>query len=537
MSRRAIAFIAVLCLLATAAFIGAGCGGTTTTPESTMEVPQLESGPISGTLEDGVWTYLGIPYAAPPTGDLRWKEPQPVKEWKETLICDEYGPSCPQPKDDWTGMMDVGYTDEDCLYLNVWTPAESPDEKLPVMVWIHGGAFKSGSGSLDVYDGHNLAEEDVVVVTINYRLGALGLMAHPLLSEESPNGVSGNYGLLDQVAALEWVQENIDAFGGDADNVTVFGESAGGMSILNLMASPLAEGLFDRAIVESGPMLDLGLPINEVPTLEEAEKTGEEISKELGCDGEEDELAALREVSPDELIEASSSDSEFFSPISLSPNVDGYLLTESPSEAFAAGRQHAVPLLTGINANEGTLFILTQDITLNQYRLMGNYLYGEHAGEVEALYPAAGEGEVKAAMDRLITQMGFGASARFTAESMQKMGEPAYLYLFTQTLQDPRTQSLGLGSFHGLEIMYVFGNFDKMEIEGLTEADYALSEAMMDYWTSFARSGDPNAGGAAVAWPAYAEDTADYLELGKAITTGSKLFQPAYELVLKMNGL
>jgi para-nitrobenzyl esterase len=533
MSRRAITSITILCMLASMTLFGAGCGGTDTKAGTTMEVPQLDSGPISGVLEDGVWTYKGIPYAAPPVGELRWREPQPVEPWSDVLACESYGPACPQPDSDWTGMMDVGYTDEDCLYLNVWTPAQSPDEKLPVMVWIHGGAFTSGAGSLPIYDGHNLADKDVVVVTINYRLGALGLMAHPLLSQESEHGVSGNYGLFDQVAALEWVRDNIDVLGGDPDNVTVFGESAGGMSILDLMVSPLAEGLFDRAIVESGPMLDLGLPINEFPTLEDAEKTGEEISKKLGCDSEEDELAALREVSPDNLMGASSGDNQFFSPINLSPNVDGYLLPEVPSAAFTAGGQQAVPLLTGINANEGTIFL--PDITLNQYQLLGNYLYGEYATEVEALYPAQTDTEVKTAMDRLVTEMGFGASARFTAECMDKADTPAYLYLFTAKPQDPRVQQLG--TFHGLEIMYVFGNLDKVAMEGVTEADHALSEAMMDYWTSFARAGDPNQGGADVAWPAYTVEAAEYLELGEPIQTGANLFQPAYDLVKKINGL
>jgi para-nitrobenzyl esterase len=529
--RLTILFI-VLCMLGAAAVLGAGCGGEDTATETTLEVPQLDSGPISGALEDGVWTYLGIPFAAPPVGELRWKEPQPVASWEEVLPCTEYGPACPQPGGDWTGMFDVGPTDEDCLYLNVWTPAESPDEELPVMVWIHGGAFVSGAGSLPIYDGHNLAEKGAIVVTINYRLGALGLMAHPLLSEESPNGVSGNYGLFDQIAALEWVQENIDVFGGDEDNVTVFGESAGGMSIHDLMVSPLADGLFDRAIVESGPMLDMGLPINPVPSLAEAEDTGDEISRDLGCDEAEDELAALREVSPDELIAATSDGNEFFSPINLSPNIDGYLLTQSPAEAFAAGEQHAVPLLTGINANEGTIFL--PDITLQQLQLLSTYLYGDFAEEVLALFPAQTEDEVKPAMDRFVTQMGFGAPARFTAECMEKVGSPAYLYLFTMTITDPRAE--GLGSFHGLEIMYVFGNLDKVEYEGVDESDYELSEAMMTYWTDFAKEGDPNGEGVPE-WPAYTAGDAPYQELGESITTGSNLFQQAYELVLQINGL
>ncbi|NPV59436.1 MAG: carboxylesterase family protein [Actinobacteria bacterium] len=531
MGKRITALALSLLLLAAACTFAVGCGEKTQTEASTMEVPQLASGPISGAFEDGVWSYLGIPYAAPPVGELRWKEPQPVEPWKEVRACTEYGPACPQPSDDWTGMMDVGSTSEDCLYLNVWTPAESPGQGLPVMVWIHGGAFKSGAGSLPIYEGSNLARKGVVVVTINYRLGALGLMAHPLLSAESPHGVSGNYGLLDQVAALRWVRENIDAFGGDPGNVTVFGESAGGMSILDLMVSPLAEGLFHRAIVESGPLLELGLSVNKTPTLREQEEIGEDISEKLGCDEAEDELAALREVSPDKLIEASSSQNEFFSPINLSPNVDGYFLTEPPVEAFAAGRQHAVPLLTGINANEGTVFI--PDVTLQQYRLMAGYLYGDHADEVMSLFPAATEDEVKPALDKVITQMGFASSARFTAECMEKVGMPAYLYLFTRATRDERAQALG--SFHGLEIMYVFGNLDKVELRGVDDEDRALSEAMMSYWTAFARGGDPNGPGAP-SWPAYESASASYQELGTEIKTATGFFQQAYDLVMKIKG-
>ncbi|MBC7230702.1 MAG: carboxylesterase family protein [Actinobacteria bacterium] len=532
MARRSTALGLTLLLFLAACLLAVGCGEKAQQVTSTMEVPRIASGPISGEHEDGVWSYKGIPYAAPPVDELRWREPQPVEPWEEVRACTRYGPACPQPHDDWTGMMDVGTTSEDCLYLNVWTPAERPGEGLPVMVWIHGGAFKSGAGSLPIYDGKNLARKGVVVVTINYRLGALGLMAHPLLSQESPHGVSGNYGLLDQVAALRWVQENIEAFGGDPDRVTVFGESAGGMSILSLMASPLSRGLFHRAIVESGPLLELGLAVNKTPTLREAEKTGQEISKKLGCDKAEDELAALREVSPEKLIEASSSENEFFSPINLSPNIDGYLLPRSPLETFAAGEQHAVPLLTGINANEGTIFI--PEVTLQQYRLMAGYLYGSHAEEVMALFPASGEEEVKKALDGVITQMGFASSARFTVESMEKVGQPAYLYLFTRATRDERTAALG--SFHGLEIMYVFGNLDRVQLQGVDEEDRALSETMMTYWTNFASEGDPNGPGTPP-WPAFESASAPYQELGTKVKAAAGFFQAAYELTKRIRSL
>lgn len=530
-TRKALAFAVAACLIAASALLWGGCGGAGTRAPSTMEVPQLASGPISGTLEDGIWTYKGIPFAAPPTGDMRWREPQPVEPWEEVRACTEYGPACPQSGGDWMGMLSVGVTDEDCLYLNVWTPAEDPGEDLPVMVWIHGGSFKSGAGSLPIYDGGNLARKGVVLVTINYRLGALGFMAHPLLSKESTHGVSGNYGLLDQIAALKWVRENIEAFGGDPANVTIFGESAGGMSVLDLMASPLAEGLFHRAVVESGPLLDLGLPINRGNTLEAAEDQGEDVSEDLGCDDAEDELAALREVPAEELVKFSSSENELFSPVNFGPNIDGYVLPQSPSEAFAAGEQAAVPLLTGTNANEGTIFI--PPITRQQLELLAGYLYGDAAAEVLSLFPVEGE-DIKPAMDKFITRMGFASSSRFTAESMAEAGAPAYLYEFVRTSPDPRASSLG--SFHGLEIVYVFGNFDQLQVEGITQADRDLSMAMMSYWTNFAATGDPNGEGVP-AWPAYASDGGHYQELGETITTRTGLYDQVYELVVRISGL
>ncbi len=528
-TRRILVILAALFLSATALF-APGCGRSVR-PAGNLDNPVLDSGPISGRLDNGIRSFLGIPYAAPPVGDLRWREPQPVEPWKEVRPCLAYGPSCPQVREDWTGQLDVGETSEDCLYLNVWTPAESPDDRLPVMVWIHGGAFKSGSGSLPIYDGTGLASRGVVVVTINYRLGPLGFMAHPLLSEESPHGVSGNYGLLDQVAALEWVRRNIAAFGGDPGNVTVFGESAGGMSILYLMTSPLADGLFQRAIVESGPLTELGLPVNKVPTLREAEKTGLEMSKKLGCDQAYDELAALRAVPAEKLLEAASTDNPFMSPINLSPNIDGYLLPEPPLEAFASGNTADTPLLTGINADEGTIF--APDISLEQYRTMLPFLYGGLAQEVLARYPAGGPEQVKPALARLITELGFAASARFTVECLSAKGMPCYVYYFTREAGDPRVRHLG--SFHGLEIMYVFGTLDKVRISGLEEADLRLSKAMMAYWTAFARSGDPNTAGLPE-WPSYEEGEAPYLELGEGILQHSGFFQEAYDLSLRRSG-
>jgi para-nitrobenzyl esterase len=499
-----------------------------------MEVPQLDSGPISGALKDGVWTYLGIPYAAPPVGELRWKEPQPVAAWEEVRPCNSYGPSCPQSKWPYTILqeeMTVSEQSEDCLYLNVWTPASSPEQRLPVMVWIHGGGFTVGSGSQPLYDGHNLAKKGVVLVTINYRLGPLGFMAHPLLSEESPHGVSGNYGLLDQIEALKWVQRNIEVFGGDPGLVTVFGESAGGASVCDLMASPLAAGLFSRAIVESGGFLSFGLPTNKGgETLRQAEALGEKISRNLGCDRTDDELASLRSKSPQELLDAfqEAAGSGLTGRASAGPIADGYVLPDSPQNIFHAGSQQSVPLLIGTNADEGNLFAI--DLSPTQYQAALSYIYGNYAGEVGALFPPESDQSARAAFSRLMTEMGFTAGAKLAAASMAKVGAPAYLYKFTQRPFDARVQALG--SFHGLEIPYVFAN----PRGNPGPADMALSASMMGYWTNFARTGNPNGEGLPE-WPAYTLESDQYQELGTPILTQSGYYPQAYELVLKTNNM
>ena len=533
MRRKLLPVIVVLCILALAVALIPGCG-TKQAKTTSLDTPILDSGPISGTLQDGIWTFKGIPYAAPPVGDLRWQEPQPVQPWKDVRACTEYGPSCPQPASDSGFSMPVGNTSEDCLYLNVWTPAASPDDRLPVMFWIHGGGFSTGSGSLPLYDGHNLAGRGVIIVTINYRLGPLGFMAHPELSKESLHGVSGNYGLLDQIAALKWVQKNIAAFGGDADAVTVFGESAGGMSISDLMVSPLANSLFARAIDESGPFVDLGLRLQTSDTLADAEIAGQDIANKLGCSQADDVLACLRGKSPDELIQAGTPINKILSPIPIGPNVDGYVLPDKPSALFAAGKQQAVPFMNGTNANEGSIF--APDITLDQYHMFINYIYGNYAGQVSALYPANTQAEVKPALTRLITEMGFASSSRFSCAAMDKVNQPAYMYQFTRVPNNAVVQ--GLGAFHGIEIIYVFGNFDKIAQLGSPEtADVNLSRDIMDYWTGFAKTGDPNSSAAgAPLWPAF-ESSGIYQVLGDTVSTSSGLDNQAYDLVLKVNGI
>jgi para-nitrobenzyl esterase len=539
MGKKVFVCIATLLILTTGLLV-VGCGNKAgqenKKASTTMEVPQLDSGPISGILDDSIWTYKGIPYAAPPVGELRWKEPQPVDPWQDVKTCTAFGPACPQSRPALavlgTELNNVGPQSEDCLYLNVWTPAASPNTNLPVMVWIHGGGFDAGAASQFMYDGRNLAEKGVVLVSINYRLGAFGFMAHPQLSDESSRGVSGNYGLMDQIASLEWVQRNIDVFGGDPGKVTVFGESAGGGSVCDLMASPLTGGLFQRAIVESGGFLSMGLPANPGGgTLSSAEKTGEKMAEALGCDGADDVLACMRGKTAEEVTAAQDKQGGVLEAQTWFPIIDGWVLTDKPQNIFAAGEQQKVPLLIGTNANEAT--VLASNITADQYGMLIAYLYGSKADRVSALYPVVA-GDAKAAFVKLLTELGFAAPSKFAAAGMANVDEPAYLYKFTMTSNDPRVAQYG--SFHSLEIAYVFGNMDKAPGVVVRPEDKALSEAMMNYWTSFASSGDPNGKGEPQ-WPALTIESDQYQELGAAVSTQTGYYPQAYDLLKTITGM
>ncbi len=379
-------------ILVLSGMAGVACGS------SGLKQVELDSGPITGERlkhdDVEIWVFRGVPYAAPPVGDLRWKPPQPVQSWSKPRACTSFGPSCPQPGQGGSFYIDVlavGSTDEDCLYLNVWSPAESSDERLPVMVWIHGGSFETGSGSMAIYDGRNLAARGVVVVTINYRLGPFGFLAHPSLSAESPHGVSGNYGLLDQIAALEWIQRNIAGFGGDPGNVTVFGESAGAISILDLLVSPLASGLFHRAISQSGILLDDGFGVSTTGTLEQGESAGEAFAARLGVSDSSDALARLRTKTADELLAAMTAVAPGTALLEQGlvwkPVADGYVLPDRPSRLWAAGERHNVPLLIGSNADEGNTFLSGLSVAKGDYESLMAQIFGMHVQEALALYP------------------------------------------------------------------------------------------------------------------------------------------------------
>jgi para-nitrobenzyl esterase len=535
----------LLASVALVALVVGGCGG------SSLERVQLQSGPILGTQQEGVWSYKGIPYAAPPVGDLRWKPPQPVSSWTEPRAGTSFGPACPQPAQAEIPYMAVGSTDEDCLYLNVWSPAESAEERLPVMVWIHGGSFETGSGSMAVYGGQSLAAKGVVVVTINYRLGPLGFLAHPALSAESSEGVSGNYGLLDQIAALKWVQNNIAGFGGDSTKVTVFGESAGAISILDLLVSPLAEGLFNRAIAQSGIMLDYGFGASTTGTLKEAEESGAALARRLGVDQSGDVLAQLRAKTPDELLAAAATSGEdsglMQNGLTWKPVADGYLLPDLPTKLWAEGKRQSVPLLVGSNADEGNTFLAGLTVSLADFEAQMRKIFGVHAGEALALYPVAHAEDITPTFSRMLTEVGFASTARFAARSMSAPAAgaggaadqtrpgptPAYLYQFTRVpFENP------LGAFHGVEIPYVFGSTGLFAgLGAIEQADLDLSDAMMGYWARFAATGDPNGEGA-VPWPPYDVRSDQCLVLGDTVHQGgSGLYKAACDLADRVRGV
>jgi len=520
-----LAALSVLCITALACGLLSGCG----TGGKSLGVVKLDSGQISGLEQDGTWTYLGIPYAKPPVGNLRWKPPEPAKPWSGTRACTRFGPSCPQPTNDTT----TGRMSEDCLYLNVWTPAKSSSEKLPVMVWIHGGAFAEGSGSDTVYNGHNLSNQGVVVVTINYRLGPFGFLAYPALSKESPQGVSGNYGLEDQVQALKWVKGNIAAFGGNPTNVTIFGESAGAESVDMLLVSPQSKGLFKRAISESGPQWHFGF-LPPITSLSDGEKIGGQFATELGCSSASDPLAAMRAKTPDELLTTWGWTEQKVSPpigLQFFPVVDGWFLPDQPTTLFKEGKQHDVGVIIGSNKDDGSEFGglgQLNKVTAAQYQSLVQSNAGQSAAEVLNLFPAQTDAQVPAAMSDLMTQMDFASFPRFVAGSVVKTKSKAFLYQFTRV--PPTEAGAQLGAYHAAELPYVFGNLDTSQ--GYNQTDLTLSKTIVGYWTSFAKTGNPNGSGQ-VEWPSYGNSDQN-LALGDQVTTNSGLYKAQIDLAEKI---
>jgi para-nitrobenzyl esterase len=495
---------------------------------------KINAGLVEGRLEQGVWEFLGIPYAKPPVGGLRWKPPQPVPPWEGIRPCAQFGDSCPQPE---TDQYDLGGLGEDCLYLNIWVAEGRAGESLPIMVWIHGGAFQIGSASLQMnhgktlYNGRKLAERGVIVVTLNYRLGPFGFLAHPLLSRESPQGACGNYGLLDQLAALQWVQKNIGFFGGDTSRITLFGQSAGAASICYLMINPLAKGLFQRGISQSAPFWIQNVDHPMYQTLESAMETGEELTRALGIEDLPDVLGDMRSRSAEEIISAAGLKAGILpGGLHFGPVIDGWLLPDRPEVLFSKGKQHDVDMMVGSNRDEANFMVLAIDFDVDEYADFVRRMEGPLATEALRLFPAEDRSQVRPALSRLVTALEFAAPARFIAHCMVERGREAYLYQFAPN--PAAEQRRELCACHGSEIAFVFGDLELGE--DCQAQDIELSSNIMHYWTNFARSGDPNGPGLP-AWPPYQGETDLSLELSEDIAVRSGLLREACDLAERIH--
>lgn len=448
---------------------------------------RIEAGVVEGVVsaDNQVRTFKGIPFAAPPLGALRWKPPQPVVPWTGVLKTVDYGPRPMQERvfDDMV-FHDSGPS-EDCLYLNLWLPENHGPGKLPVMVWIFGGGFVAGSTSEPRQDGGNLCKKGVLVVSANYRLGVFGLLAHPALSKESDQGASGNYGILDQIAALRWVKRNIAAFGGDPDNVTIFGESAGSSSVSALVASPLAQGLFHRAIAESGTVFNPG---STMATLAEGEAQGLALAAQLG----KTTIEELRAVPAGEIMASLRAH-----PIHFSMVVDGRVFPRDPTAIYQAGAQNRVPLLVGWNRDEGRNALFAKETpTVARYGELVRARMGVGAEAVLKEYPATTDAQAADAAAVLGVDLSNGFKAWKWLGAQAATGSPVYRYRFDQALPAPVN-----GAPHACEIEYVFRVLSSRNLPW-TDDDRQTSEVVSTYWTNFAKTGNPSGAGLPE-WPMY----------------------------------
>lgn len=468
---------------------------------------RLECGRVAGVLDQGVLSFKGVPYAAPPVGALRWKPPEPVPPWSDVYVADEFGPICPQqpyPIDS-PYYVQLPEQSEDCLTLNVWTAADEADAK-PVMVWIHGGGLTRGNGALPHYDGTQIAKKGVVLVTLNYRLGRLGFTALQELSTESPEGVSGNYGLLDQIAALEWVQRNIAQFGGDPENVTIFGESAGAWSVCYLYASPLAKGLFHHAIAQSGSSLRIAQNPGK------AERIGADFMEAMGVRTLED----LRGIPVDQLIAADST----YRP---RPVIGGRLLPRQVADILGDGGGSDAELLLGVNQDEWTAFALQDALPTNLEELRKSFggALAATFEEMKAAYDVQSNADAGRAYLELGRDRAFTAGVVRWARLVAGAGRPVYFYYFTRVPPGPNSEYLG--AYHAAEIPYVFRNLAKKR-RPYAQKDYDLSDMVSEYWCNFARSGDPN-GPELTHWARFTTQDESYLILGDQIKEGHHLLR------------
>ena len=476
-----------------------------------------ESGTIAGTeLASGVRAYLGVPFAAPPVRELRWRAPQPLAAWEGTFHADRTAPECIQTlrQHDINHYFGEEATSEDCLYLNIWAPPRSGDAPpIPVIVWIYGGGFTIGSASMANYSGERLAGKGVVYVALAYRVGALGFLAHPDLSAESPHRASGNYGFLDQIAALQWIRRNIEQFGGDPRNVTIMGQSAGSASVAVLQASPLARGLFHRAVGMSGSVLGTNMP--RARPLSEGEEWGRELQAILKAPT----LESMRQLPADRILAVQGTTGRY------GPLVDGWLLPEDPGAIFQAAKQNDVPIMIGYTRDEG-FSPFNQVVTLSDYRQQAK-AYGEHAPDLLRLYPADSDAQARRAALDIGRDATLGLQMRSWARAQARSGKaPAYLYLFSRVHpyvpgvkfsdHDPAT----VGAYHTADVPYWLQTLDSLNLFRVTREwtpyDRELAQRMSDAIVSFARTGVPTIGGG-VDWPAYRSEDERLVELGDSV--------------------
>ena len=489
--------------LAAIAAVATFCAGT-----AAAAPVKVESGLVQGVVVDGLTVYKGIPFAAPPVGDLRWRPPQPPVKWSGVRAADAYAPGCLPSMGD----APPGGASEDCLYLNVWTPAKTAGERIPVLVWIYGGGFNAGATSYPVHDGARLAKRGVVLVSISYRVGLMGFYAHPELSAESTHHVSGNYGLLDMVAALQWIRRNVAAFGGDPSRVTIFGESAGGIAVSMLCASPVAKGLFQGAISQSGgsfgPSSKSPTPGENMRLLADAEASGVELAKAAGAAAIKD----MRALPAEKVIEAGRKQRGMAWPI-----VDGRVIPGDQYALYEAGRFNDTPILVGYNSDEGLSF--TRVKTAEEYAAGVRARYGPFADRLLAAYPATGDRVTKTARD-LARDSAFGWQTWSWARLQSAKGKgKAFLYYFDQhPVRAPGSPEEDHGAPHGVDVPYVFGNLEEMKPPA-TDSDRRISDAMSAAWTNFAKRGDPNGPGLP-AWPAFSDRQATVMVFHDEPKTG-----------------
>lgn len=471
-----------------------------------LNIIKINAGLVSGSIneDETIHIFKGIPFAAPPTGNLRWQPPQPVKAWEGVKKCDAFSASpmqaTPVPFSMWSAefLIPQEPISEDCLYLNVWTGAKGEHDKLPVLVWIYGGGFTSGGSAVPIYDGEAMAKKGIVFVSINYRVGIFGFFAHPELTQESSNNTSGNYGLMDQIAALKWVQQNIAAFGGDPSNVTIAGQSAGSMSVNCLVASPLAKNLFIKAIAESGASMVSGA-LGGSASLQQAEEDGIKIMQHVNASS----LTDLRDKPPSELLKQSQG--------IRGPIIDGYVLPNSVATVFSEGKQNDVTLLTGWNEDEGLSFGPIKKA--EEFQKQSEEQYGENAKTFLQYYPASNDSVAATSQLNLSRDMIFGVQNYTWANVAAKLGkQKVYVYRFTRKL--PATgEYVKYGAFHTGEVAYAYDNLKFID-RPWESVDHKLAEIMSSYWANFIKTGNPNTE-ELPEWPAYIVSNRIVMVLGE----------------------